>query len=329
MTVSDSDCRRSEPASTVADRAPRIWALWAAARPSHLALIVLVYTLGVGMATAGPPLIASGSFAAPVVTEPAAFLEPVLVGAIALIPVSVTIHYANEYVDVETDARTVRTPFSGGSGALDRTGLSPSFLKSAMVASFVLTVLAFCGVAAFGLPWDALGILVSILVLGLAYSLSPFVLVRRGVGEFVNAALGGLLLPLYGIAVVATPRPVATLAVVPFALVVGCNLLATHWPDRNADAAVGKRTLVVRWSPASIRRAYVGLAITALLVAFVLWRGGIFPDAVALAHLAPVPLLLWGGIVLTRQRSPLPSVAAMVALATSATISWWWVGIVA
>ncbi|SIS13793.1 prenyltransferase [Natronorubrum thiooxidans] len=325
MTSSNAD--RSTTDSWVVDRFPRLWTLWTAARPSQLALIVVVYMFGVGMATTGPPLIAADS--APAGVHSVHFLETVLMGVIALLPVAVAIHSANEYADVETDALTTRTPFSGGSGAIDRAGVSPSVLRSATVGSAALAVVVVAGVDLIGgFPLDAIALLAAIFGLGLAYSLPPIAFVRRGVGEVVNAVLGGVLLPLYGVAVVASPRPTVVLAVVPFTLLVGCNLLATHWPDRAADAAVGKRTLAVRWSPTRIRRAFATLAATAAVVTVILWLEEILPDAVALAHLAPVPFVLWSWAVLTRQRSPLPAVLAMVVLAVTGTIAWWWTGVV-
>ncbi|TYL36367.1 prenyltransferase [Natronococcus pandeyae] len=305
---------------------PRVWTLWTAARPSQLALIVLVYSFGIGMATAGPPRISSDS--APVDPGSVSFLETALVGVVALLPVAVAIHYANEYADSDTDALADRTPFSGGSGALVRTGLPDSFLRSATLVTIVIAALIAVSVTAIvGLSLGALAILVAILLLGLAYSLPPVAFVRRGVGEVVNAVLGGLLLPLYGVTVVASPRPAAVLAVVPFTLLIGCNLFATHWPDRVADAAVGKRTLAVRWSPTRIRRGFTVLSVTAILATGLLWITGVFPNAVAVAHLAPIPFLLWGRIVLARQHSPFPAVLAMVVLAVTGTVAWWWVGI--
>jgi 1,4-dihydroxy-2-naphthoate octaprenyltransferase len=315
--------------SWVVERVPRMWALWAASRPSQLALIGLLYVLGVGMTTTGSPLVADGATATAFgdIVAPG-FSMRVVTGAVALLPVAVAVHYANEYADADTDALTDRTPFSGGSGALVETGLPVSFLRAATVVASVAAVgVALGGIVIGGLPFDAVCVLLVILVAGLAYSVPPVALVRRGVGEPINAALGGLLLPVYGVAVVATPTAFAALAVVPFTLVVGCNLLAVHWPDRRADEAVGKRTLAVRWAPGRIRLAFATLAILAGIVAIGLWWGGILPDAVALAHLAPVPFLLRGWITLTRRRSPLPAVAAMVALAVSTTVAWWWVGV--
>ncbi len=313
--------------SWIVDRVPRLWALWAASRPSQLALIGLLYALGVGMTTVGPPLVAGDATGLDDVVAPE-FSAQVVAGAVALLAVAVAVHYANEFADVDTDALADRTPFSGGSGALVETGLPASFLRTATVGACVVAAGAgMVGAAAGWLSPSAVGLLFVTLLAGLAYSLPPVALVRRGLGEPVNAALGGLFVPLYGAAVVARPTGFAALAVVPFTLVVGCNLLAVHWPDRRADEVVGKRTLAVRWSPIRIRRAFAALAVLAAISTVGLWRVGILPDAVALAHLAPVGVLVWGWMTLTRQRSPLPAVAAMVALAVAATAAWWWAGL--
>ncbi len=305
--------------------APRLWALWAASRPSQLALVGLLYVMGVGMTTVGTPLVGSEATAEGLAGS---FQTQVAAGGVALVPVAVAIHYANEYADVDTDARTERTPFSGGSGALVETGLSASFLRRALVVAGVLAI----GVGLGGLVTGvlsplAVGLLAVGFVAGIAYSLPPIALVRRGVGEPINMVLGGLVLPVYGMAVVARPTGIAVLAVVPFTLVVGCNLLAVHWPDRRADAAVGKRTLAVRWPPTRIRQLYAGFAVGAAAIAVGLWWYDVLPAVVTLAHLSPVPFLGWGWITLTRRRSPLPAVAAMVVLAATLTLAWWWAGI--
>lgn len=312
--------------AALSERHPRAWALWAAARPSQVALVALVYALGVGMALAGPPLVAAETAPAPGVRAPVV-LTPVVAGLLALLPTTLAVHYANEYADADTDARTEPTPFSGGSGALRQTGLARSFLGRATAVATGLAVAVLVALSAGPLPADAAVVLAAILVSGLGYSLPPLALVRRGVGEVVNAALGGLLLPVYGAATLGAPTAAAALAVLPFTLLVGCNLLATHWPDRSADAAVGKRTLAVRWAPPRLRRVYAGLAVGAGVVTAWLWLRGTLPVPVAVAHLLPLPALVYGGTVLTRQRSPLPAVAAMVTLALATTAAWWFVGV--
>ncbi|ERG88357.1 MAG: 1,4-dihydroxy-2-naphthoate octaprenyltransferase [halophilic archaeon J07HX5] len=313
----------------VIKRRPKLWVLWAASRPDQLLLIGLLYTLGIGMATAGSPIVAGdATHLVQDGTLDTALVSQIFVGALGLIAATLAIHYANEFADADTDALTDRTPFSGGSGALVETGLPAASLRRPLAVACTLTVVvALGGVVTAGLPPDAAGLLLVALAVGVGYSLPPVALVRRGYGEPTNMLLGGLVLPVYGISVVASPRPAAALAVVPFTLLVGCNLLAVHWPDRNADAAVGKQTLAVRWPPARLRQAFAVLAAGAGASTAGLWLTETVPSAVAVAHLVPVPLLVWGWTTLTRDQSPLPAVAAMVVLAVTTTVAWWWVGV--
>jgi len=292
------------------NRPRRLWALWLASRPSQVALIALVYALGIGMART--------------LTATTGSWTTVAVGGAVVLPVAVGVHWANEYADVETDRMTERTPFSGGSGAVERTGVERRVLvRGAALATLVGLAGAVAGWLTGRLSVAALALVLTIAVVGLAYSLPPVALVHRGVGELANAVLGGALLPLYGVAVAGHVTVATVLAVGPFTVLVGCNLLATHWPDREADAAVGKRTLAVRWSPGRLRQAYWLLATAAVVLTVVLW-GRVLPGTVVAAQALALPPLVWGGAVLTRQRSPFPAVSAMVVHAGASTVAWWW-----
>jgi len=88
-------------------------------RPLQLVSIVLVYVLGLLISVATGIKINSTA---------------AILGLMIILLISMSIHYANEYVDHETDALTKRTPFSGGSGALPKSGLPP---HTALVAAWV------------------------------------------------------------------------------------------------------------------------------------------------------------------------------------------------
>ncbi|OYR53299.1 1,4-dihydroxy-2-naphthoate octaprenyltransferase [Halorubrum sp. Ea1] len=286
-------------------------ALWRMSRPAQLALIALVYALGVAMA------LGRGGTADP---------RAVGLGLAALLPVAASVHYANEYADVETDARTERTPFSGGSGALVESGLSSRLALRAAVAAglFGLAVLgsAVTPTADRALSGVPAALLLGVLVVGWQYSVGPLRLAWNGLGEVTNAALGGVALPLYGVAVVTGDvAPGAALATVPFALVVFVNLLETQWPDRRADAAVGKRTLATRWSAGRLRAAYAAGSLAAAGSAVVL-AGRVLPPPVAVGTLAPMVGLAPGTHRFTRREEPLPAVATMVAVAVGTTLGW-------
>lgn len=284
----------------------------AMARPSQLLLVAAVMLLGVALARARG--------AAPGLAE-------ILVGLAVLLPVAASIHLANEYADHETDARTRRTPFSGGSGALSRTGLPRSVaLRAAQLAALVGLGGAAVAWAAGLLAGPAVALLVAGLVGGWAYSVGPFPLAWHGLGEAANGLLGGMLLPLYGVAVAGgAVDAFAVAAFLPLTLFVSANLLATTWPDRAADAAVGKRTLATRWTPARLRSTF-GLLATAALAVLTFQALGPGPLVVAFAGLSAAPLLLAGLVTYTRRESPLATVAAMVWLVVAQLGAWLLVG---
>jgi 1,4-dihydroxy-2-naphthoate octaprenyltransferase len=287
-------------------------ALFETSRPSQLLLICGVYALGAKIALANGATISGPELAA---------------GVVALVPIAASVHYANEYADYETDALTDRTPFSGGSGALHRAGLPRTVaLRAAIVTLAVGLVLTAVLVGTGRLALPAVALLSIIAVLGWQYSVPPLRLAWRGWGELDNSFLGGLVLPVYGGAVAGGSIRTVALASVPFFLVVFLNLLATQWPDRNADAAVGKRTLAVKLPPRWLRVIYVGVAAVAGLSLFVL-APRVLPWPVVGASLVVAPILAWGAIGYTRRHVPWPTVTAMVGLATLQFLAWCWVGL--
>ena len=295
-------------------RAPRAWALWVASRPAQLLLVVTVYALGVVIAVArGAPL-----------EE-----RSLLAGLTALLPTAAGIHYTNEYADHDTDALTERTPFSGGSGALQKTGVPRRLLATA--AAVVLSaggLVAGVSFLAGVLPARAVAILVVAGPLGVQYSVPPLALSRRGLGELLNAALGGVVLPCYGAAVAGGLDRALVLSTLPFALLVFVNLLETGWPDRRADADVGKDTLAVRWPSRRLRVAYAVVTVAAFATLLGLTEGvlapapDVIPWPVTLATLPAMPAFAWGTVRFTGREAPLPAVVGMVLVAALQLLAW-------
>ena len=281
-------------------------------RPPQLALVAIVALLGVALARA------RGANPDP---------GHLLAGIGLLLMVAASIHLANEFADHETDARTRRTPFSGGSGTLPRTGLPPQLaFQAAVIALVGGMAVAATGFAVGVVSGAAFLLLAAGAIGGWAYSVGPFPLAWHGLGEVDNALLGGMLLPLYGVAIAGGALDLTAAAVlVPLALVVGANLLATTWPDRDADAAVGKRTLATRWSTGRLRAAYA-IVIVAALGLLLVQAVGPGPLVVAVAGLTVGPLLLVGLASYTRIESPLATVAAMLWLIGAQLLAWWSAG---
>ena len=287
----------------------RVLVLFQTSRPAQLGLILGVYAFGVLIATGAGGSLLPGT---------------ILAGAAALLPVAASVHYANEYADYDTDRLTQRTPFSGGSGALHRTGLDRTVPLRAGLGALVLGGALAGGFALAGrLSPTAVLLLAVIAVVGWQYSVGPLKLAWRGWGELTNALLGGLVLPVYGAAVAGGSLVTVSLASIPFCLVVLLNLFATQWPDRTADGQVGKRTLAVRWSPSRLRRVYVGVAILAG-ASLIALTGRVIPRVVTAFSLPVVPLLGYGAYGYTRRHVPWPTVAAMVGLLVLQTAGWLW-----
>jgi 1,4-dihydroxy-2-naphthoate octaprenyltransferase len=280
------------------------------ARPDQLLLMAVVYATGVAVA------VARGAAFAPV---------EAVVGFLAFVPLAASVHYANEYADYETDLLARRTPFSGGSGALAATGLPRSLaLRAAAVALGV-------GGVATGLAWEtgtvgtaAVGVAAAIVVLGWEYSLPPLALAWRGAGELDNALLGGVLLPVYGVAAAAgTVTPADVAVFVPFGCLVFVNLLATTWPDRHPDAAVGKLTLATRLEPSTLRGLYLaGVTVAAVSVGLLSQWPAVLPGTVAAVLAASLVPVAAAGVAYTRRHSPAPTVVAMVLAALLQLGAW-------
>jgi 1,4-dihydroxy-2-naphthoate octaprenyltransferase len=235
-------------------------------------------------------------------------------------------HYADEYADVDTDTVTRRSWFSGGSGVLPAGTVPPVWaLRMAWLLLLLAAVLTLWFVGNGTLTPHVIWIVALGVLGGWFYSMPPLTLERRGLGELVNAAIGAFLMPLMGYTVqTSTPswRAVATL--VPIFFIVMAALLAVHWADRQADAAVGKRSLVViagRYTPPR----YYGSTVLTYLSTLLL-TGTLLPASVSAAILLTLPITLWAAQRFMRQESPVPSSLAMAVTIAAAAVGWVIVG---
>jgi 1,4-dihydroxy-2-naphthoate octaprenyltransferase len=264
------------------------------ARPLMLLSIFLVY--------------ATGCLAA--VAQGAVFdFKAFVWGWSALLPLSMSIHYVNEYADYETDCLTRRTAFSGGSGILPGGLVSRSFaLQAAWTAAFLSIGIALIGRSVGALNPTAVGLLVVGGIGGWMYSVWPLKLAWRGWGEVDNALLGGMILPLFGYAAQTGRVSMLTaLSFLPFTLLVFANLLATTWADRQADGVVGKYTLATFVPPGCLRALYIMTLLLSGMI-FIMLIGDVIPVATAWLAALMLPFMIWGAATYTRLNSPHPSV---------------------
>ena len=283
----------------------KIFALWGMVRPLIMLSVILVYGAGTLVARVDGYRVDTLAF---------------WWGLVALLLVSASIHYTNEYADFETDALTQATLYSGGSGVLPSGIVPRSFALSAAWVSLILGLLvALGGIFASILPNLIFPLLLLGAFWGWMYSLPPLKLAWNGWGELDNALLGGMLLPLFGyVAQTGKIEMGVLLAFLPFTLFVFINLLATTWADREADSEVGKYTLATRVPIPRLQVLYLSVAIIAFtLVPLVV------PKTVALAGFLAFPLVVVGAFRYTRIHSPAPTTNAMIVYLLTQMVAWY------
>ena len=227
---------------------------------------------------------------------------------------------ANDYFDHRSGAdpgNRQSTPFSGGSRVIQDGVLAPRA---------VLAGAAACSVAGIGcglVLWLASRghLLLAIGVVGMAlaweYTGPPLRLAHRGIGEVAVGVSFGIL-PALGTEWV--QRGALTLGVswvgVPAGLLVAAILVINEFPDAAADAAAGKRTLVVRLGMRGAVAAYELLVLGAYAAVGVGIAAGWLPPLAAVV-LAVAPLS-WRAVRVLRAhctdvRAMLPAMTATIA----------------
>nr|WP_211159839.1 prenyltransferase [Aromatoleum aromaticum] len=172
----------------------------------------------------------------------------------------------NDYHDAVTGADAANSeriyPFTGGSRFIQNGVLTLRETAAFGYALFALVIPPGLWLA-LGAGAGLIAIGLAGLVLGWAYSAPPLKLASRGVGEFAVAACW--LLVVVGADFVQRGAfawtPVA--AGVSFALLVANLLYINQFPDCAADAAAGKRTLVVRLGADTAKWGYFAIALVA------------------------------------------------------------------
>lgn len=290
------------------DVVSRFAALYEMSRPRQLSIMGALYGLGVAaghVARTGFPL------------------QAVAAGAVVLLVAGASINYVNEYADYESDRCARRTAFSGGSGALVDRDLPADLGLHAAVATLAvctgLTVLFL----AWGLLSPAAGAAVAaFLLLGWQYSVWPAALAWRGLGELDNAVAGGVVLPVFGVAVVTGGVGFDHVAAfLPTTAFLFLTLLATTWPDRRPDARAGKATLATRLSGGHLRVLYAACLVAGAVLTAIL-PSAVLPDPVRIGAAASLVGFGYGLSRYTRRRSPTPTVLAMTTAVGLQTLGW-------
>ena len=248
----------------------KVWAFIRLTRPLFLFGGVVLYALGLAVAsTQGHAMDVSRA----------------LLGQVLVISIQLLAHYSNEYFDFEVDLLISerRTWFSGGSGVLAAGELDRAVARQAMI------VCAAIAVGTIVLAADQAPIMFIIGLISLAgayfYSAPPVSLMGSGWGELLTALLTGWLVPVTGYTLQTGQVDLRLLPVcLPLVLAYMAMIIAFQFPDREADAIGGKRTLTVRLGlkgAARLHNLLIALCLIALAVSSPRW-----------AWLS-VPLMIW------------------------------------
>jgi 1,4-dihydroxy-2-naphthoate polyprenyltransferase len=264
----------------------RLWSIVVLGRPHFLLGGFLFYGLGAATAVYAGASIAWSHY---------------LWGQLAVTLIQLMTHYANDYFDLAADrANRSPTAWSGGSRVLVGGHLSPVVALSAALLLAGLALIAIL-VVTFSLPsgpWAG-PLLLLALLLAWQYNAPPLRLHSSGWGEVAAVAVVTGLTPLVGYYLQAVRPDTAVsqpwlllLLVLPLCYLQFNMLLAIEWPDAAGDAAVGKRTLVVRLGGAAAAQLYLALLAATYAILPLLVGAGL-PPAVALAVLSGTPLAAW------------------------------------
>jgi 1,4-dihydroxy-2-naphthoate octaprenyltransferase len=166
-------------------------------------------------------------------------------------------------------------PFTGGAGLIQSGQVS--LAQTRAVAGWLFALVMLGGLAlSYWVSRDLLGYGAAGALLAWGYSAPPLALMRRGVGELAVAAAWVLMV---GGADCVQRGAFSLLPLVlglSYALLMANVLLVNGLPDAKADAAVGKRTLVVRLGSARVPLLYGLLAVAAhVLALYLAWRCGL------------------------------------------------------
>jgi len=281
-----------------------VWAFIRLGRPQFLVGGFLLYGIGAAAAVA-------------LLGVPFALPEWML-GQAAVTSLQLMTHYCNEYFDLAADqANITPTRWSGGSRVLLDGVLAPRLaLRAAQlfaaIALGMIVVIAWRAWGDDGVGGPGALAAVALLAAGLVawfYSAPPLVLHSRGLGEAATALVVTGLTPLAGFLLqgqgapagpgaandlsrIAAALPGLGIALWPLLALQFVMLLAIEFPDAAGDAAVGKRTLVVRLGGARAAALYRAVLVGAYGALPLFLMFGALPQVVCAAG-ALSPVAAW------------------------------------
>ncbi len=247
--------------------------------------------------------------------------------ALATLVLAVLMHAAanvlNDYHDALSGADDLNTqglfPFTGGARLIQNGQVTVQDTHD--LAKALIIVLVPCGLLLALKTGGGLMVLgLAGWVLGWGYSAPPLALMKRGLGELTVAITWGLV--VVGADYVQRGQffVIPFAVAVSFALLVGNILVINGFPDAQADAQVGKHTLVVRLGARRAALAYLFFALLAYAwLAVGVWLF-IHPEP-ALWGLASMPLSVWAFVLLYKHADQPAHLTPAIVLTIAAAVA--------
>jgi len=182
-------------------------------------------------------------------------------------------------------------PFTGGSRLIQEGMISPRAVLATAVSFFAAATIV--GIFLFLARGPAILVLgIAGIISGFFYTAPPFRFGYRGFGEFLIGLNFGVLITCGAYYVqTGTITPSAFIASLPLAFLISAVVIINEFQDANADARVGKRTIVVRMGK---RKAVKLLAVVSLAAFVPVIAGvstGLLPPFILISLAAVFPIL--------------------------------------
>ncbi len=197
-------------------------------------------------------------------------------------------NFANEYYDFK--AGLDRAGREGPRRGVTEGDITPGAMKAATFATLGAACVSGCVlVALYGQWWMyVVGLLTALAVI--AYSTGPYPLSRNGLGEVAVIFFFGII-PVTLTYYLETGAMSAAVSAASVGIgLMGANvLIVNNYRDADDDAAVGKRTLAVKWGRKTVSIIYLVNGILALVLTWPEWivlppQAWIVPLVYLLAH---------------------------------------------
>lgn len=209
-----------------------------------------------------------------------------IIAILGAILAHIAVNTLNEYQDYQSglDLKTIRTPFSGGSGLLCK---RPELLMTVKLTSVITTLLTLCiGIYFMLIHGMVIIMLVPIGLLGLAIIISYTRWINKH--PLICLIAPGLcfgLLMVAGTALILSGQPSVspwTIGLIPFFLINNL-LLLNQYPDIDADKSIGRNHFPIAFGIKASNSVYALFALTTTLLIGFYINQKILPESSAIA----------------------------------------------